>query len=173
MNQKALLVIDMLNDFLLKAGALFCGEASREIIPFVKETIEEFHKNGHPVIYIKDAHKKDDPEFKLFNPHCVAETKGAEVIDEIKPQPEDIQISKTTYDGYYGSDLGKVLEEKNIKEVYLAGVCTSICVMETASSLAKRGYSVFIYTKGVADFDQQAHDSALKRMQTLYGAKLI
>lgn len=173
MGQKALLVIDMLNDFLLKDGALFCGEKSREIIPFVKETIEEFRKNGHLVLYIRDAHKKDDPEFRLFRRHCVAGTKGAEVIDEIKPQAGDMQIPKTTYDGYYDSDLGKVLREKNIKEVYLTGVCTSICVMETASSLAKRGYSVYIYTKGAADFDQRAHDFALKRTQTIYGAKLI
>ena len=44
---KALLVIDMLKDFLNKDGALYCGDASRKIIPFVKEKIEEFHKNGN------------------------------------------------------------------------------------------------------------------------------
>jgi len=42
-----------------------------------------------------------------------------------------------------------------VEHVYLAGVCTSICVMETVADLRNRDYSTFIFRRGVADFDQE------------------
>lgn len=173
MAKKALLVIDMLKDFIEEKGALYCGESSRTIIPFVKKKIEEFRKGKDAVIFIMDAHAPDDPEFKLFTKHCVDGTEGAQLGGGIKPERRDFIVKKTTYDGYYNSDLGKVLKKNNIKETYLVGVCTSICVMETASSLAKRGYKVTVYKDGVADFDREAHEFALKRMKSIYGAEVI
>lgn len=173
MANKALLVIDMLKDFIEEEGALYCGNTSQTIIPFVKEKIEEFRKEKHPVIFIMDSHLPDDPEFKLFGRHCVRGTEGAKLGGGLKAKDRDYIVEKSTYDGYYNSDLGKILEENNIKEVYLVGVCTSICVMETASSLAKSGYKLIIYKDGVADFDNEAHEFALKRMKSIYGAEVV
>ncbi len=173
MVKRALLVIDMLKDFIEEGGALYCGGASRAIIPFVKEKIEEFRKKGDPVIFIMDSHRPDDPEFGLFGKHCIENTEGAKLGGGIQSRDKDFIVKKTTYDGYYNSNLGKVLEENSIKDVYLVGVCTSICVMETAGSLAKRGYNVAVFRDGVADFDKDAHEFALKRMKALYGAEVI
>ena len=53
---KALLVIDMLEDFISKEGALSTGPAGEEIIGFIKEKTEEFRKDGHKIIYICDNH---------------------------------------------------------------------------------------------------------------------
>ena len=173
MKKKALLVIDMLKDFLEEAGSLYCGQASREIIPFIKEKIAQFRKDADKVIYVMDCHAPDDLEFRLFPKHCVKGTPGAELIDELKAEGRDVLIPKTTFDGAYGTSLEEVLKEHKIEEIYLVGVCTSICVMETAGSLSKLRYPVFIYKQGVADFDSQNHKFALKRMESLYGAKII
>lgn len=173
MAKKALLVIDMLKDFIEEGGALYCGESSRAIIPFVKSKIEEFRKDKNPVIFIMDSHAKDDPEFKLFGRHCVGGTEGARLGGGIQSSDKDFVVKKTTYDGYYNSNLGEVLEKNKIDEAYLVGVCTSICVMETAGSLAKRSYKITIYKDGVADFDKEAHEFALKRMKTIYGAEVV
>jgi len=43
---KALLVIDMLKDFMNPDGALYCGDDAREIISFVKRQVDEFHEKG-------------------------------------------------------------------------------------------------------------------------------
>jgi len=53
---KALFIIDMLKDFLEKDGALFCGESSRKIIPFVRNKIQEFQEAGDLVVFIRDSH---------------------------------------------------------------------------------------------------------------------
>lgn len=170
---RALLVIDMLRDFLEPEGALFCGERARLIIPFVAKQIEHFHQSGEPVIFICDSHRRHDPEFKLFKPHCLQGTKGAEIIPELPVGRRDIIVRKRRYSAFYNTRLAAILKRKKISEVYVTGVCTSICVMDTVGDLRNRDYEVYVFRRGVADFDPRAHRFALKRMGLIYGAKII
>lgn len=170
---KALLVIDMLNDFINPDGALYCGETSREIIPFVREKIEEFHKNGDLVIFLCDSHKEDDLEFKMFPKHSVIGSEGAQIIDELPVDKKDVVIQKTRYSAFYGTNLDVVLKESSISEAHVVGVCTSICVMDTVGDLRNRDYRVIVYKKGVADFDPNAHTFSLERMEKIYGAEIV
>jgi nicotinamidase/pyrazinamidase len=169
---KALFVVDMLKDFLNKDGALYCGDSSRKIIPFVKEKIEEFHENEDLVVFICDSHDEDDLEFEMFPKHCVTNTEGAEIIDELPVGKDDIIIKKKRYSAFYGTDLDRVLKDYKVSEVHVLGVCTSICVMDTVGDLRNRDIAVIVWEKGVADFDKQAHDFSLRRMEKTYGAKI-
>ena len=65
---KALLVIDMLKDFIDLDGALTTGSAGVNIINFIREKIQEFKINDYPIVYICDSHKADDKEFDMFPP---------------------------------------------------------------------------------------------------------
>ena len=173
MPRKALIIVDMLNDFLDPQGALYCGDASQEIIPFVQKRLQEYRKANDFVIYLRDAHDKDDKEFEKFPPHCVAGTWGGDFLSEIQPNGAETVIAKKRFSGFYGTDLENVLHRHGIEQVEVVGVCTSICVMDTVGGLANRDYATVVPVKGVADFDQAMHDIALKRMQQLYGAKVI
>lgn len=170
--KRALLVIDMLVDFLEEDGALFCGKEAVKIVPFVKKKIDEVRANGGIIIYICDAHQKDDLEFKLFPQHCIEGTNGAQIIKELKPAHEDIIIKKKRFSGFYGTPLEDILEKHSVDIVEVVGVCTSICVMDTVTDLRNRDYPVTVYREAVADFDLKAHQFALKRMKKIYGANL-
>ena len=167
-----LLVIDMLNDFIAEKGALFCGNKARKIIPFIKKRIVESRKFGNQIIYICDSHPADDKEFKMFSPHCIKGTRGAKIIDELSPEIQDIIIKKTCFNAFYDTDLEKVLRELDPKTIFITGVCTSICVMDTVGGLRNRDYKVTIYRNGTADFDTDAYEFALKRMNLIYGADI-
>ncbi len=169
---RALFVIDMLNDFIRKDGALECGARSREIIPFVKNKIDEFHDQGDLVVFICDSHEENDLEFGLFPEHCVAGTEGAQIIDELPVGDEDPIIRKTRYSAFFKTNLDAVLEEHPADEVHVVGVCTSICVMDTVGDLRNRNYKVIVYRDGVADLDPEAHQFSLKRMDKIYGAEI-
>jgi nicotinamidase/pyrazinamidase len=173
MSRKALLVIDMLNDFLDPKGALFCGEDARRIIPVVGRLVDTFAEAGEPVIYLRDAHTPNDKEFELFAPHAVKQTWGSEIIHELSPPAGALIIDKRRFSGFYGNDLEKALREADPEEVWVAGVCTSICVMDTTGDLRNRDYAAVIPVNAVADFDPVFHDFALKRMQRVYGARLV
>jgi len=173
MKKTALIIIDMLNDFVSEKGALYCGKSSREIIPVIVQEIEKTRKENGLIIFLRDSHDEDDLEFKMFPRHCVQDTWGSRIIDEIEVKPEDIIIPKKRYSGFYGTDLEKVLREHYITNVKITGVCTSICVMDTVGGLRNRDYPVTVYKNGVADFDPEAHEFSLKRMKNIYGAEVI
>jgi len=59
LDNKAVIIIDMLNDFV--TGNLKCERAKR-IIPNLKKLIEVARKNNIPVIYSNDAHFPEDAE---------------------------------------------------------------------------------------------------------------
>ena len=170
---KALIVVDMLKDFIDEDGALYCGESARKIIPFIQERIKEVRKEAGVIIFLKDTHKEDDLEFKMFPKHCVEGSDGAKIIDELEVRENDIIIPKTRYSGFYGTNLDGVLKENGVDEVEVAGVCTSICVMDTVGGLRNRDYSVVVWKKGVADFDNEAHRFSLMRMEKTYGASVL
>lgn len=169
---KALLVVDMLNDFLNPEGALFCGPQSLDIIPEVQKLIDFHRQSGSVIIFIADNHTPDDKEFALFPPHCVAGEWGAETISEIRVLPGDYSITKKRYSAFFETDLEKILKKEGVEEVHLCGVCTSICVMDTVSDLRNRDYTTVVHKKAVADFDPQAHEFALKRMEKVLGARI-
>lgn len=172
MDKKTLIIVDMLNDFVDENGALYCGHESKKIIPFITERLAKYRKGRGQVIFLQDAHDKDDLEFQNFPKHAVAGTWGSQIISELTPQSKEIVIFKKRYSGFYRTNLSQVLRNFMPKQVEVTGVCTSICVMDTVGGLANRDYNVIVPRKGVADFDLEFHLFALKRMSRLYGAEV-
>jgi nicotinamidase/pyrazinamidase len=173
MPKKALMVIDMLKDFIEETGALYCGERARAIVPFIEKTVRTMRENGAVIIFVADSHEEDDLEFERFTKHCVRGTEGAEIINSLRVEPHDHVVRKRRFSAFYGTDMEQILKNEGIDEVYIVGVCTSICVMDTVRDLKDRDYEVYVLKEGIADFDQEAHDCALKRMQNVLGADLI
>ena len=164
-----LIVVDMLNDFVHGDGALFF-EAGAGIIPAVKRRIAAHRAYGNKIIYVNDAHEKDDKEFDRFPPHAIKGTWGADVIDELAPGYVDVVISKKRYSGFYGTNLDVYTVHSLADGVEVVGVCTSICVMDTVGGLANRDIKTLVPADAVADFDPVAHTAALNRMDAIYGA---
>ena len=176
MPKKMLLVIDMLNDFMHSEGKLNCGEDAEKTIPFVVAKVNEFVNKKYPVVLVKDAHIIDDKEFERFPAHCIKETWGAEVIEELdflEVYSKVYCIEKQRYSAFYNTNLHEILESEKPEEIYIVGVCTNICVLYTAEELCNRDYKVFVYREGVASFDPQAHEFALQQMENVLGVEII
>jgi nicotinamidase/pyrazinamidase len=173
MSRVALIVADMLNDFLDPQGSLYVGSEAREIIPFVSEKIGEFRAQNGVVIFVCDAHAPHDREFKLFPPHAIKGTWGAQVIPELTPARGDYRVEKTRYSAFSHTNLDDILKQAQVTEVHVVGVLTSICVLETVKELFDRDISAVVYRQGVADVDAEAHTFALKQMQRVLGARVV
>ncbi|MFI5331389.1 MAG: cysteine hydrolase family protein [Desulfobaccales bacterium] len=173
MGKTALIVADMLNDFIDPQGALYVGAPGRQIIPLVAARIEATRRQGGVVIFVCDAHAPDDREFHYFAPHAVQGSWGSWVIPELPVQPEDYRVDKTRYSAFAGTNLDKVLQREQVERVEVVGVCTSICIMETVKELFDRDLPALVYRDGVADFDPEAHAFALKHMARIFGAEVV
>ncbi|MHA1300552.1 MAG: cysteine hydrolase family protein [Candidatus Helarchaeota archaeon] len=172
MSDKALLIIDMLNDFLLESAPLEVPEG-RKIIPNLSTLLDYARSKKWSIIYLADNHKSTDPEFKILPAHCIKGTKGAEVIDELTPKDGEILIPKRRYSGFFGTDLDLWLRELGTKTVILTGILTNICVLYTSADASQRGYDVIVVKDGVAALTPEDTEWALKQMETIHNAKLL
>ncbi len=170
--KKALFIIDMLNDFVRPDGALYI-EGSEKIIDRIRKEKEKAHKEGFAVIYICDSHRKDDPEFEIWGKHCVKETGGADVIEELKPSLGDIVVKKTTYSGFYNTDLEEILKRENIIHLVLTGVATNICILYTAASARMRRFKVDVIRDAVRGLTPEDKKWALQQMKDILLVEVI
>jgi nicotinamidase-related amidase len=166
----ALIVIDMLNDFVFGGMS---NPSVREIVPNIKRLLTQARRSKIPVIYVCDSHYQGvDWELRLWGPHALAGTKGAEVVEELKPDPRDYIIRKRRYSGFFQTDLGILLRELNVDTLVLTGTDTSICVSHTAADAFYRGYALIVPRDAVATFDPKDNDWALAYIRRVYGAEI-
>ncbi|MEA3402807.1 MAG: isochorismatase family cysteine hydrolase [Armatimonadota bacterium] len=165
----ALVVIDMLNDFVREDGALTCGDRVGEIIEPIRRRIEQARRDGETVIYMCDSHRPDDPEFAQYPPHAVQGTEGAQVIDELAPAEEDYVLPKRRYSAFHQTQLLLVLLENGVRELELTGVCTNICVLYTAADAVSWGFDVSVDASRVAALDDGAHEIGLGQLEDVLG----
>lgn len=166
---KSLLIVDMIHDFV---DGKFGSEGARSIVPKIKEIAKKFRKEGM-VIYLRDSHRKDDAELRVWGEHAMEGTWGSEIVEELAPESGDIVIDKRTYDGFLFTELEKVLREKGVNEVYLCGVATDICVLHTAFGAFVRGFDVYVIEDACIGTSEAKHEYALNYMRDIYGVKIV
>ncbi len=171
MRKEALLVIEMLNDF-IKAGAPLEVPDARKILSYVKRRIREARENQILIIYVCDNHKENDEEFKKWPKHAISGTRGAEIIEELKPEKGDLIVRKRRYSAFLGTDLDLLLREFRIEKLHLVGVLTNICVFLTAAEAAMRDYEVVVYANSVAALSEQDHKFSLSQLEDVFKVKV-
>jgi len=172
--KEALLVIDMVNDF-VRPGAPLEVPETRATIPIIRREIDRARSEGIPVLFVCDNHAPDDKEFSKFNwpAHAVKGSAGAEIIAELKPAPSDIVILKDTYSGFYNTRLDEALKKLGVDSLRLTGCVTHICVLFTAADAVLRDYAVSVVEDGVAGLAKEDHDAALRIMKNVLGAAIV
>ncbi len=161
---KALLVIDMLRDFVELDGSLPVPGAERLIEP-INEAIGGFRDTGEPVIFVCDSHDEDDREFRAWPKHAVTGTEGGDVVAALDKRDEDIVVLKKRYSAFYNTELERILKEKGVDTLALTGVLTDICVMHTAVDAAMRNYKVVVLKDATASVSDERHEWALQHMR--------
>ena len=175
MKNAAVIIIDMLNDFV--TGKLAVDRA-KHIVPSLKKLIDAARNNGVPVIYSNDAHYSEDWEVtEKWGEHAIKGTKGAEVIPELEPTVKDYIIEKRTYSSFYETGLDQLLRNlycgEGAKTVILGGMHTHICIRHMAADAFFRNFKIIIAEDGVEAFTQEDHEQGLKYLEQVYNAKIL
>lgn len=167
----AVMVIDMQNDFINEKGKLYVPRSENLIKP-IKYILDKAREAGAAIIYTQDWHHGDDPEFKVWGEHALADSWGAEIIEELKPKEGDLVVKKSSYDAFYGTPLEHVLRYKKLENLILTGVLANICVLHTAGSAAMRGYDLIVPVDCILALNQFDYALSLRQMSFIYKAKL-
>ncbi len=173
----ALLMVDVQNDF-LPGGHLAVSEGDA-VIPILNRYLDYFSRKGLPILATRDWHPANHCSFKNqggpWPEHCIAQTSGAEFPAALN-LPESAQIiSKAThpdqdaYSGFQGTDLDSLLKSREIRQLFIGGLATDYCVLNTVKDALKFGYTVYLLQDAVRAVNLSPDDGkkALQEMKDL------
>ena len=191
----ALIVIDMQNAYTSMGGYLdlagFDVSKTKPVVENIQKAVAAAHEAGIQVIYFKngwdDQYREaggiDSPNFHKSNALKTMrknpELQGTllakghwdfELIDELKPLPQDLVIEKPRYSGFFNTALDSMLRCRGIRNLVFVGIATNVCVESTL----RDGF--FLEYFGVALDDAcyqagpaEAHAASLFNIKTFFG----
>lgn len=172
---KALFIVDMNNGF-VNFGAMANPEVDKynDLVPEQLKLIEKFRKEKQLVHFIMEGHVEEATEFLTnqgaYPEHCKLNTPEAELIPQFKAEEEKENTNiyyKNSINGMLNLDLQIDLEDlKDLREIVISGVCTDLCVMDFARTLARfmdeinHKVKIFVVASTISTFDAPGHDKA-------------
>lgn len=164
---KVLIVVDMQNDFI--DGSLGTKEA-QAIVEGVEAKIDEYKRNGHPIVFTRDTHYKNYLDTlegtNLPVEHCIKGTHGWEIKDGLFVD-DCILVNKETFGYTNWENLFGYRKTKDAEEIELVGLCTDICVISNALILKAQFPEVKITVDAscCAGVTPESHKNALAAMK--------
>jgi nicotinamidase/pyrazinamidase len=170
----ALIIVDMQNDF-VEGGALAVA-GGRALVPIINRIVREL---GQTVLVVtsQDWHPVQTGHFEKWPAHCVANTKGAALVEGLKLPENTIHIVKGTSgldDGYSafegfehregGETLERILRKHDIHAILICGIATDYCVKATALDAVKFKYHTTLITNACVGVSHPTTEAALKEM---------
>lgn len=162
----ALIVVDVQNDF-LPGGSLAVPQGN-EVIAVLNRYIAAFHARELPIFATRDWHPPDHCSFLQqggpWPPHCVADTPGAAFSAALELPPDAHIISKATtltkdaYSGFEGTRLNELLQYAGSRRVFVGGLATDYCVLNTVRDALLHNYPTFLLEDAMRAVNVQAHD---------------
>ena len=162
---KALIVVDMQHDF---TYGKFRNERAIEIIDKINKVIAIFRRKKLPIIFTRDAHIKHDKEFEIWGEHAVKGTAGYELAKGLDFRKNDMVINKRSYDAFFNTDLDGILREKNVKDIFICGIATHVCVLHTVAGAFFRGYRTYIIRDCITSFDERWHELGIEYLSLIH-----
>lgn len=163
MPRHAILVIDMLNDFVGEKAPLRCP-GGETIIPDLQKLFKWVRGRENDdvhLVHIQEAHRKKDADFRVRPVHAVKGTWGSDFIPELYPEEDEYIVQKRRHSGFAHTDLDLYLREENIDTVVVTGVWTNVCVRSTATDALVNAYKVITLSDGCASKTEEMHEYGL------------
>ena len=181
--------VDTQIDFLFPAGALYVPGAERMVKTFGALT-RFAGSNRFKIISDTDAHAEDDPEFKVWKPHCVVGTAGQQktantllnqrlvvssahgsfgaIRSRVADAPQII-VEKQSLDCFTNPNLHPLLDAIGADRYVVYGVVTEYCVRCAAFGLLQTGAQVEVVTDAIKSLNTSDEQDVLQRFQAQGG----
>ena len=158
----AIIVVDMLKDNFKESPRNPYFQEGRTVIPNLQRLLGEGRKKRFPIIFACDSFLKDDFIFKgRMKVHSLRGTKGAEVIEDLKPEPTDIILSKRRFSAFFKTDLDQTLRTLGVDTIVVTGVTTEVCVLMTVMDGLSHDFSAILLEDCCASRGQEFHQACL------------
>jgi len=164
----ALILVDVQKDFL--PGGSLAVPRGDEVVPVLNRYIAVFRGLTFPIVATRDWHPPDHCSFRAqggpWPSHCVAGSAGAHFATLLDLPCEAHIVSKATsrdrdaYSGFEGTGLDDWLRRAGASRVFVGGLATDYCVLNTVRDALRFGYATFLLLDAVRAVDVAAGDGA-------------
>ncbi len=184
----ALLVIDMQRGFIDADAGSYVIDAE-PLVHRVGRAVERARAGGIPVLFSREVHRPSGVDggrllwdgrggWVSSRPRygtgaqgptaaCVEGTPEAELLPELEPRPAEPVFDKRRFSCFIGTELDLLLRRLGVETLFVAGVCTDVCVLWTVGDAFQRDYHTRVLEDCVAGTTVEAHDRALTIMRDL------
>ena len=158
--------------------------ATRSVVPNMERLLEAARLNGalvcHVGFWTLPENRSDSGPWLAQRRRstyssdklCIADTEGAEFIDELAPEAGELVIHKHRYSGFKGTDLDMTLRAQELKSIIVTGVSTNVCVESTLRDCFEIGYYAAIVEDATASWDMNLHRATIETVNHRFGVVL-
>lgn len=164
----ALVIVDVQADFL--PGGSLAVPRGDEVVAVLNDYLAVFRRAGLPVVATRDWHPPDhcsfQPQGGPWPPHCVAGSPGAGFAPQLQLPTDAILVAKASepqrdaYSGFEGTALHDLLRQAGVRRVFVGGLATDYCVLNTVRDALRYGYQVVLLRDAIRAVDVHAGDGA-------------
>ena len=163
----ALLLIDVQNDFWYADVAAAFPEFRANVARLLSVCREE----GIEVLHVRARFSPDESDWMArYRLHreipCIAGTPGADVLPEAAEAPGEAVMYKQSFDAFCNPDIESWLRARGKRYVLVAGLVTSVCVLQTGAAAAQRGFLAAVVEDCCAD-EPEVHGAVLERYRNI------
>ena len=182
--------VDVQADFMLPGGKLYVPGAEK-LLPNIRRLTDAARHGQVFLVSHGCFHAPDDPEFKIFPPHCVKGTAGAELVPEALTEkvvrvpneaeaklPEDLSryqqilLEKQTLNIFESRHADALVQRLgNQAEFVVFGVVTEYCVSFAAKGLLERGRRVAVVQDAIETLKPEDGQKTIAELER-FGARL-
>lgn len=137
--------------------------SAQKVVARASQLAHAFRQRGLPVVLVNVAGRpasRIDATMPSFN----LPPDWTELVPELNQQPTDYHVTKHSFGAFIGTDLDAYLRERNVTQIVLAGIATSIGVESTARSAYDLGYHVVFVTDAMADLKADTHRNSIENI---------
>ncbi len=166
MQRPALIVIDMVNDFLQK----WEPSPKLRLVRSINDLVCVMRRYGHPIIWVRQEFEPDlsdaFPEMKTKGIRITIKgTSGSQIDPDLAVAQADPVVIKKRYSAFYNTALDQVLHRFSPDALILAGINTHACVRATAIDAYQRDCAIILAADCVDSYDREHHDISMKYMK--------
>lgn len=164
--EDALVIVDVQNDFL--PGGSLAVPAGDQVVPVLNRYIALFAQHSLPIYATRDWHPANHRSFiaqgGIWPPHCIAGSEGAEFAAALNLPDSAVIVSKAAtpekdaYSGFEGTELSNRLQANGVARLFVGGLATDYCVMNTVKDALLQGFRVALLIDAIRAVDLHAGD---------------
>ncbi len=192
--KSAVVVVDMQNAFASAKGMLDLAgvdiSAAPQVVHSIGGVLEAARQGGVLIVYLQMGYQPDlsdgggptspnwHKELGIRMMNCQPELRGKlvtvgswdfEIVDELKPRPDDLLIVKTRYSGFVRTPLDDELRKRGIRFLFFTGIATNVCVESTLRDAFFLEYWPILISDATMGSQRSMHEATLQNVEAFFG----